>query len=277
MADIKKLGFEGAVRISLDGGSAAQLLATSGALQGESSKPTFIGVDMPPPPSDGTAGDNRSKFVYSEGTLVVTGSVSFDCTEEVLPIVAALCTGRGQRFTVGIAGGEVGRRLQRCYMTTLTLSGATNGLVTASLSFVSASDLEVGAGFTPVKRDPSSSTYQEPLAYWYTGGPTASTDIKDWSLSVSQNATPVFGNVAGVSPLYIRIGVMDASLTVNTYLELQEIDEVSIATQTVTIVAGYEKSREFTLSPSDLETFTYTFESMLDPAGGSSGDIITFE
>jgi hypothetical protein len=112
------------------------------------------------------------------------------------------------------------------------------------------------------------------LAYWYSGG-AADDDIKDWSLSVSQAATPMFGNIAGKQPLYIRIGAWEASLTVNTYLALKELEAVKIATKTVTITAGQQKSKVFTQAPSDVDTYSHTFEAMLDPAGGSSGDIIT--
>jgi hypothetical protein len=272
-ADVKKLGYEGAVQI-VSGGSSVQLLASSASFSVDSNTPTMVGIDMPPP-TDASGAEVRSRFIYAVGTINSSGSLSFDCTDSFMPVLFNICSQRGVRFDVRIAGGEGGVAMDDCYMTSVSLSGSSGGLVSGSMSFVSKNDWEDGAGFTPTHNDPISGTYEEPMAYWYTGS-GSSADVKEWSLSISQSATPVFGNVPGVNPLYVRIGAMEASLTVLTYFEIKKLEQIVIKTNTAKIVSGVEDIRDFNFSTSELSTFSHTFMSVRPASGGSVGDVITF-
>jgi hypothetical protein len=273
-ADVKKLGYEGAVQIVVNDGTPVQILATSASFQVDKTTPTLVGIDMPPPTS-GSGAAVRSKFAYADGILSSSGSFSFDCTDSALDAMIAIFSKRGVRFEVRIDAGEGGLLMRDCYMTTASLAGSTGGLVSGSLSFNSKNDWVDGAGFTPTHGDPSSATYEPPMAYWYTGSASIN-DLKDWSLSINQTVTPMYGNVSGLLPLYMRIGTMDVSLTVSTYLAIQKLEVVAIKTATATITSGTTGSNGFSTSPTELATYTHTFVSALPPSGGSVGDIITF-
>jgi len=173
---------------------------------------------------------------------------------------------RRYQFDVGINDGEDAYALEDCFISSLSLSGSPGGIVTASISFVShkewASSILVDNAFI---RD------DEPLGYWYSGN----TNVKDWTFSMNQATTPVYGNENAVDPLYIKVGLIDYSLEVSTYEAIIATSVINIKTSAFTLT-GVTTSESFSFSGvSDLGGYNHTFETAADAATGSAGVIIT--
>ena len=169
-------------------------------------------------------------------------------------------------FDVGIHDGEDGELMEDVLVTSITLSGAAGGLVTASVGFVGPT--EAGGSLLVANefvRD------QVPYGYWYSGN----TDVRDWSLNMNQAATPVYTNEDVVTPRYIKIGLFDFSLQVTTYEQLRAHDAISIATSTFTL-KGNTTAEGFSFTGvTDLGTYVHSFETAAAFSIGSGDTIIS--
>lgn len=243
----KKLGYGGAGLLA-----GYQVLITSGSLD-FSSNPAFLDMVATPPMST-TAG----RVKHATGTTSCTGTLSFDVTDAIMPLFSPYggLLDRFNTFTAGINDGENNSAMADCKVTSLTISGSAGGLIAASVSFIGLQIISGSGVPTNFIRDTT-----PPMGYWYSGN-TAS-GIKDWELSMTQDATPVYRNESSSSPGYIRVGNVSYSLSVTSYLPLTPMGStagISISTRSFLLV-GQTMSSGFSFGGiTDFGTYRYTFE-----------------
>lgn len=253
--DTKRLGYGGSAEIA-----GQQVLITSGSFATAETPSYLEPWDIDP------STNPRSRVLHADGVKAYTGEVSLDVTDKFLSVLTtSTLLSRYYQFDVGINDGEDAELMQDCFVTSLSLSGATGGLVTASLSFISAnapaSSLSVANAFV---RD------DEPLGYWYSGN----TDVRDWSLTMNQVANPMYTNADTTAPRYIKVGMVDYSLSVTTYGAVIAHDAVVIKTNTFTLT-GVTTSSEYAFAGiTDLGNYRHTFETAASATGSGSGGII---
>jgi hypothetical protein len=266
--DAKRLGYGGSAEI--DG---IQVLITSGNMDTASAVSYLEPYDALP-----TAAESRSKVEHADGTESYTASISFDVTTNFLTILTTTkLFARGYKFDVGIHDGESAQVMTDCYVQSLTLSGGAEGIVTASLTAVSANapvpSLSVKNAYIRESRS-ALPLNNVPLGYWYSGN----TDVRDWSLSMNQNASPVYTNQDVVSPRYIKFGLIDFNLSVTTYESVLGTSSITIATNGFTLT-GNTSAEGFAFGgTTDLGNYTHVFETSAAigfSSGGSDGTIIS--
>jgi hypothetical protein len=142
----------------------------------------------------------------------------------------------------------------------LNLSGSVGGLVNASLSFLAKTGKSAGATTNAFIRDTA-----VPMGYWYTGNDSGSDDLKEWTLSMTQDAELAYLNQNTPEPGYIRVGLVSYTLDVTSYNELgADQDKIKIATTTFTLT-GKTSGKGFSFGGvSDMGTYHYTFETGSD-------------
>ncbi len=255
VGDAKRLGYGGSAEIA-----GQQVLITSGSFN-TAQAPAYLNPwDINP------SAVSRSRVLHADGTEAYSGEVSLDVTDKFLTVLTtATLLGRYYQFDVGIDDGEDAQLMEGCYVSSLSLSGAPGGLISASVSFVSAnapaSSLSVANAFV---RD------DEPLGYWYSGN----TDVRDWTFSMNQALTPMYGNQNSKTPLYIKVGMVDYSLSVTTFDAIQNHNVINIKTSSFTLT-GVTTSEEYSFAGiTDLGNYRHTFETAADATTGSGGIII---
>ena len=100
--------------------------------------------------------------------------------------------------------------------------------------------------------------------------------VKSWTLSMNQEVVPVYGNGSGMEPLYLRVGLVDYSLDVESYdaIGSGDSDEVTIESDTFTLTGKTsEKGYQFN-GITDLGTYRYTFVTGTN-TGASDGVVIS--
>lgn len=256
--DTKRLGYGGSAEI--DG---VQVLMTSGSFDTANNISYLDMLDIEP-----TVGASRAKTKHADGTTGYTGNISFDVTPSSLALfTTSRLFSRGYSFDVGINDGESAELMADCYVTSISLAGAAEGLITCSLSFIgatsAASSLLVSNSFI---RD------EIPYAWWYSGN----TDVRDWTLNMSQDASPVYINGSGgVDPQYIKYGLIDFNLAITTYEAVVAHSSVSVAASTWTL-KGDTASQGFAFTGiTELGAYTHVFETAADITVGSDDTIIT--
>ena len=263
----KRLGYGGSAEI--DG---IQTLITGGSFDQANSVSYLEPWDIPPVQT------KRSKVKHADGTAAYTGSVSIDVTENAMPLFSIgrlldrnFNTPVG--FIMGIHDGENEYRMEKCKVSSISLSGSANGLIAATVSVVGIT----GKGSGVVENeyllnyvDTPDAEKNRPAAYWWSGN----TDVKDWTLTFNQDVQPVYSNEDTVEPRYIRVGLVSYSLQVTTYSELDH-DSVEIIT-TAFVLTGDTTTKGYTYNgPSDLGMYSHSFETAADATDGSDGVIIT--
>lgn len=254
--DTKRLGYGGSAEIA-----GQQVLITSGGFTTAEAPAYLDPFDISPTMV------SRSRILHSDGTESYSGELSLDVTDNFLTVLTtSTLLGRYYQFDVGIHNGENAQLMEGCYVTSLNLSGSPGGLISASIGFISANEpaasLLVANAFI---RD------DEPLGYWYSGN----TNVRDWTFSMNQAATPMYGNQNSKTPLYIKIGMVDYSLAVTTFDSVIAHNTINIKTSAFTLT-GVTTSSEYAFAGvNDLGNYRHTFETAASAAGGSGGIIIT--
>jgi hypothetical protein len=118
-----------------------------------------------------------------------------------------------------------------------------------------------------------------PQGYWYSGN----TNIKDWSLTMTQEAVPVYTNEDTAEPRYIRVGLIGYTLQVTTYEQLFPYapspvagsDQIFITTSSFTLAGKLTSEGTSFNGPSELGGYVHTFETSASAASGSGAVIIT--
>jgi hypothetical protein len=256
MDDLKRLGYGGSAEI--DG---VQVLVTSGNLA--TAKTSTYLEPLSLQPSDET----RSRVTHADGISAYSGTVSFDVTVDSLVLFALdKLLSRGYMFDVAIHDGEDPWKMVNCFATSIGLSGAAGGLITASVGFISPSGMVDATGMlNDFIRE------QVPYGYWYSGN----VDVRDWNLSMTQAVTPVYTNEDVMTPRYLKIGLFEFTLSVTTYEQLHNYDEITIATDVFTLKGNTNAEGYNFTGVTDLGTYTHTFETAADFTIGSDDIIIS--
>lgn len=264
--DAKRLGYGGSAEV--DG---VQVLITSGSFDTAKTVSYLEPYDVRPTTA------SRSKVKHADGTAAHTVSLSFDVTTRFLTILTtAKLFARGYKFDIGIHDGVSAEEMTDCYVQSLTLSGAAEGIITASLSAVSAkapvSSLSVANAF--IRQSGSALPVNNvPLGYWYSGA----TDVRDWQLTMNQNVSPVYTNQNVVNPRYIKYGLIDFNLAVTTYEKVIAHAAIGIATSSFTLTGNTASTGFAFAGITDLGNYSHVFETSASigfASGGSDGTII---
>lgn len=243
----KRLGYGGSAEI--DG---VQTLITSGNFDTAETPSYLNALDIPP------NSDMRGRILHADGVKSYSGSVGFDVSPKSMALFTTsklLC--RRYKFSVGIHDGEDHQTMANCYANSVSLNASPGGLIAASVSFMGptapSAVTSVANSYTGfVAGSPDS----RPTGYWYSGN----TNVRDWSLTMTQDVIPVYGNKSGMDPLYLRVGLVNYSLQVTTFEQLYAYTTISIITDTFTL-AGATTARGYSFGgQNDLGHYTHTFE-----------------
>lgn len=257
-----------------------QVLLTSGNVNRDFEIPYITPMSLPPP--SGTSGAlSRSRVTYAEGTIVINGNLTFDVNEEAMTLLDInKLFKRGYQFPLQIFDSEKGYEVSNCFVQSLNISGASEGILTASMSFLGGPrtgkkenidfrQITVGSG--------SWSRDDSPIGYWASGN----ANVRDWSFTMNQTLEPIFLN--GINdtddryPRYIKVGQITYSLEVTTYEQIYEHKNIIINTKNFTLI-GNTISEGYTFGgASDIGTFNHTFETGIPftNTNGSAGVVIT--
>ena len=246
----KILGFAGSASIA-----STQLLVTAGSFN-EAVSVSYQEM-ISTPPSSTMAG----RVLHADGTKAYNGSLSFDVNDATMAlfVVTGGLLERYWEFDVGIHDGVTDKKMQKCKLTSLSISGAEGGLVNATVSFLGLTGRQAGSTPNNFIRD------NAPIGYWYTGD-DASVGIRDWTLTMNQSADVVYTNEDVMTPNYIKVGLVNYSLAVTTYIDLGAADQdhISISTSSFTLI-GKRTGSNFNFGGlTDVGTYNYTFESSSD-------------
>jgi hypothetical protein len=245
----KRLGYGGSAEI--DG---VQVLITSGSFD-ESLNTSFLSMTDTPP-----SGVSRTRVRHADGVNTFSGSLAFDVTVLSMQLFStSRLFQRWRDFNVGINDGNVGKTLTGCKLSSLSLSGAPGGLVSASVAFMAKQAFTTGSVANAFIRDPDATSGQA-VGYWWSGRSSATIKIKSWTLTMNQDAQPAYGNEDTSVALYVRVGLIDYMLEVETYEEFSGTNDiVNICTNTFTLT-GVAFARGFSFNGvTDLGTFKYSF------------------
>lgn len=257
----KRLGYGGSARVDN-----IQLLITSGTFDNPVSVSYIEAVSLQPVDS------SRSRIKHADGTETFSGSIGFDVTEAAMNTLKAdRLLSRGFMFHSTIDDGEDSYIMSDCLATSLTMNGAAGGLITASLAF---SALEVWAEGSELGRifsDDEEDQQNVPLAYWQSGN----VGVRDWTLTMNQDVTPMYGNQNTMSPHYLLVGLINYSLSVTTYEQIREHSSITILT-TGFQLQGNTASRGYSYGgQTELGGYTHNFETAADANAGAGAVIIS--
>jgi hypothetical protein len=198
--------------------------------------------------------------LHADGVDSYSGSVGFDVTKDSMQLfTTARLLQRFYSFSVGLHDGNDSYVMANCKASSVTLSGAAGGLVSASISFTATTAQAAGAVKNFFIRDPSADTGYL-VGYWWSGA-ESTLKTKSWTFTMSQEVTPVYGNQNSTAPLYLRVGLVDYSLEVESFNQLLSgySNVVYIATESFTLTGtNFEAGFQYN-GVTDLGTYRYLF------------------
>jgi hypothetical protein len=273
--NLKRLGYGGSAVV--DG---VQVLVTSGSVDVSKTPAYTSPLDITP------SAVPRSKVLHADGTEAYSMNLGLDVTQNFLDILTtSKLFKRRYEFTMAFNDGETVKGLTNCFVTSLTVSGAAGGLMTATLAVVSASAPStplVANAYIGFQGNTGWSSNNFPMGYWYSGN----TNVKDWSLTMTQEANPVYLNQDVMTPQYIKVGLVSYSLQVTTYEQWYApgytppdpnvgTDTIKISTSSFTLHGNVTGENATYNGPSELGGYVHTFESAARTNYLSSDTIIT--
>ena len=226
---------------------------------------------------------SRSKVLHADGVESYTGNVTVDVTQNFLNILTtSKLFARRYQFNFGFNDGEDSKSMSNCFVSSLSISGAAGGLLSASIAMVSALPWVQPAGISVPNAYvgfQGGSVNDIPKGYWHSGN----TNVKDWSLSMTQDVAPVYTNQNTAAPKYLRVGLVSYTLQVATYEEMFPYapsptggtDAINISTSSFTLTGKLTSKATSFNGPNDLGGYTHTFETAADATTGSGDVIIT--
>jgi len=257
--DTLRLGYGGSA--SVDG---IQVLVTSGNFENTSAISYLESYDVKP------TGGSRSRVKHADGTNSYSASLSLDVTNDFLTVLTTTkLLSRGYSFDIGLHDGNNARILEDCYLQSLSVSGAAEGIINANLSAISAK--------SPVPSIAVKNSFirnQSPIGYWYSGN----TDVRDWTLTMNQAVSPSYTNQNVVNPRYIKVGLIDFNLSVTTYQAVVAHSTINITTSSFTLTGDTSSTGFAFTGTTDLGNYTHSFDTSAIigfALGGSDGIIIT--
>jgi hypothetical protein len=220
----------------------------------ESDNQSFLEMISTPPSTT-----PANKVLHADGVKSFSGSLSFDVPQLAVSLFGtSKLLKRYYTFPVKIYDGETGYDMANCFLTSLTLSGAVGGLLSAQVSFVAKEGKTGGGGSHSFIRD------NDLVGYWYTGDNSAS--IRDWNLSMTQDVVPVYRNKVSAGsaegPSYIKVGLTAYTLTVTTYSDTAfPIVSIMFGGSTLTIQGKSTANGYSFAGANDLGAYSHRFES----------------
>ena len=199
-----------------------QVLLTGGSFT-KTYSPSFVSSTLIP-----ALGVNKAQKKHQDGTIAYSGDASFDINQNALALFSnSRLFKRGHSFQVRLSDSNNGITVNNCFVDNVTLSGSAGGLLNCSISFQSTSDS------TPwnLGNVPNLNNTNPPYGYWYSGAQ----DVRDWTLTFSQELVPMYGNKSGQEPHYMKVLTVDSSLEVSTYEQLRNHSQISVATKSFTV------------------------------------------
>jgi hypothetical protein len=261
---LKRLGYGGSGLIG-----SVQVLITSGNVDVAKSVSFLQPLDIAPTTA------SRSRVKHADGTEVYTCSLAFDVTNAFLQeLTTSKLLMRRYKFNIGYNDGENAWGMTDCYLTSLTVSGSAGGLLSGSVSAMGTGEPASPPSFAVPNLYvgfSNGSADNIPVGYWYSGN----TNVKDWTLTMSQEVTPVFLNKDETTPRYLRVGVVSYSLQVTTYEQMYNHDSISISTSSFTLTGVQTAKGASYGGQAELGGYVNTFETSADIATGSGAVIIT--
>lgn len=258
----KVLGYGGSAEIAAAGGlgGGTQVLITSGQFD-KAITPSYLEpLDIPP------SSTSRSRVDHADGVATYNGTLAFDVTANALTVLTtSTLLSRYYSFDIGIDDGNEAWQMLSCKLTNLTLSGAPAGVINASISFMAATEHSSSVSVTN-----DFIRTEEPLGYWWSGN----TDVRDWSFTMNQNVTPMYGNANTTVPRYLKVGLVDYSLQVTTYDGVQQHSTIYIATTSFSLTGNTTAEGYSFGGVTELGMYTHTFETAAAIGTGSGGTII---
>ena len=251
------LGYGGAGVVTISGGGSEQVLITGGAWTSAKAPSYLNAIDILP------TNVTRSKMLHAEGTITDTINISFDLTDASLGIISDLFVSNAV-FDITLNDGNTQVKLDECKANGITLSGSAGGIITCNIDGIAIGPPTIGAA--------SANTFirdQEPIGYWFSGN----TDVRDWTLTMSQEASLVFPNDAQERAHYIKVARWSFQLDVTTYEAIQPHATIEIKTDSWTL-KGETTSESYSFNgQSDFGMFSHSITTSADITVGA-GDII---
>lgn len=245
---------------SIDGQS---VLVTSGSLE-KSITPVLI--DPLSCPIDG----NRFPLIIGSGINAWTGSVAFDLTlDSVSKIVSSNFIKRNSVFDVVLCDGNKSYSAPSAKWSSITISASPNALVTCSVSFSytnSKSDNFITHSSSKISVD-----FDDPLlSYWFTG----EEEVESFTLTFNKNLTPVYANGSPNNPLYLREGLINATMQVSAWDTWLSHQSLKIADKTVSFSEAVQENTTFSYGGLN-STGTHSYTLKCVAVQGSSQEVLT--
>ena len=264
MATKLLLGYGGSASIE-----STQLLITGGSFD-DSSTISYLNMIKTPPSAIMTG-----RVQHAWGTKSYSGSLSFDVHDGAMALFASSggLLERYYEFDVGINDGVTDWKMEDCKLTSLTLSGSVGGLISSQVSFMSTKTKASGGTPHVFIRDTA-----VPMAYWYSGIGSGD-DIRDWSLSMTQEVEPVYKNIdstiSGESPAYLKVGLVSYTLSVTSFKNLTPGAIIKVGGTTFTLT-GNTAGKGFSFTGiTDVGAYSYTFETSSDDGDSDTSVIVS--
>lgn len=245
MATKRRLGYGGSASIN-----GRQVLITDGSFD-EATTISYLNM-VNTPASTTMAG----RVKHADGTKSYEGSLSFDVHAAIMDIfnpVGGLLQ-RYNSFNVGINDGHEDWEMQNCKLSSLSITGGVGGVVSAQISFVAL----IGKQSVTAIPNAFVRDLAQPMGYWYTGN--SDSNIKDWTLSMSQDVELVYKNQNTVEPAYIKVGLVSYALAVTSYNILSTNNIIKISTSVFTLTGNLAGSGYSFGGVTGIGTYSYTFE-----------------
>lgn len=271
LSTAKILGYGGSAEVIAPSGGpvGVQVLITSGSYSSSLAQSWLQMVATPPVNTQAA-----NKVLHGDGVNAYTGSLSFDVTKAAMDLFSVTkLLQRWYNFDVGIHDGNVSYVMTNCKINSLSITGAAGGLVSASISFVAIDAFAAGTVDNAFIRDDVDDGYL--IGYWWSGA-RAGLKAKSWTLTMTQDVQPVYGNLNSAEPLYLKAGLVEYGLEVESYTELvADSDVVYISTETFTLKGTTsEKSFQYN-GVTDLGTYRYVFGTGAVTTYASDDPVIT--
>lgn len=245
----KRLGYGGSAMVDT-----VQVLITSGSFS-TSTAQTYLNMISTP-----HSGTMAGKVLHADGISSYTGSISFDVTKAAMGMFStSRMLGRFHPFDVGINDGNNQYDMTNCKLTSLSLTGAAGGLVSSSLSFMAGGAFSGATVTNDFIRDDATKGYL--IGYWWTGA-HSDLKVKSWTLTMTQDVQAAYGNLNSVEPLYLRVGLVEYSLVVESYTRMSypnQSNVVRISTDSFTLTGNTNEEGFQYNGVTDLGTYSYTF------------------
>ena len=185
-----------------------------------------------------------SPIIMGMGTCNITGSVSFDMTNSNLnTLLQQSNLTRNTYFWLGIHDGNKGYSVDHCVWTNFTISASAGGLVNCQISFNALNNRNADFGTYAL---PNGDKFADTLiAYWQSG---ANNHMESFSLSFTQQVTPVYLNNDFFMPTYLRCGSVGINATIESWFDWEDTSTIKIGDKKITFNNKCVNVKEFTHS-----------------------------